>query len=124
MNKLKKIKKLIKNKKQNRITNLNLTNMGNVRIKVDIKGGTAPVPVLVFIDKVNSNHDTCFKRDISFNQSVIIDQGEYNVIVSGENPIDGQTDILVEYTDNNGQTKKKSYNIKIPIYSRIFKVFI
>ena len=98
--------------------------MGNVRIKVDIKGGTAPVPILVFIDKVNSNHDTSIKRDTSFNEIFIVDSGEYNVIVSGENPIDGQTDVLVEYTDNNGQTKNKSYNIKIPIYSRIFKVFI
>lgn len=98
--------------------------MGNVRIKVDVKGGTAPVPILVFIDKVSSNHDTSIKRDGSFDETFVIGQGEYNVIVSGENPIGGQTDIQVDYTDDNGNTKTKSYSITNKIYSKIFKVFI
>jgi hypothetical protein len=98
--------------------------MGSIRIKVDVKGGTLPVPVLVFIDKVNSSHDTSIKRDKSFNETFTVDNGEYNVIVSGENPVNGQTDVEVTYTDNNGKTGGKSYNIEIPIYSKIFKVLI
>lgn len=97
--------------------------MGNVRIKVDIKGGRAPVPILIFIYNINGSRIT-EERDISFDEIFPIEEGEHNIIISGENPIDGQTDIQVEYIDNNGQLKKKSYNIKIPIYSRIFKVFI
>ncbi|WP_281635840.1 hypothetical protein [Flavobacterium marginilacus] len=98
--------------------------MGSVRIKVDVKGGTVPVPILVFIDKVNSNHDTSIKRDGSFDETFMIGEGEYNVIVSGENPINGQTDVEVDYTDNYGQKNNKNYNITNPIYSKIFKVFI
>ncbi|URC11739.1 MULTISPECIES: hypothetical protein [unclassified Flavobacterium] len=98
--------------------------MGSVRIKLSIKGGKAPVPVLVFIDKVNSSHDTSIKRDVSFDETFVIGEGEYNVIVSGENPKKGQTDVEVSYTDNLGKNSKKSYNITSPIYSKIFKVFI
>ena len=98
--------------------------MGSIRIKVDVKGGIVPVPILVFIDKVNSSHDTSIKRDKSFNETFTVDSGEYNVIVSGENPVNGQTDVEVTYTDNNGKSSSKSYNIKIPIYSKILKVLI
>jgi hypothetical protein len=98
--------------------------MGNVRIKVDVFGGTAPVPILIFIDKVGSKDDTSIKRDGSFDETFVIGQGEYNVIVSGENPNGGKTHVKVEYTDDNGTTKTKSYNITNTIYSKIFKVFI
>lgn len=98
--------------------------MGNVKIKVDITGGRAPVPILIFIYNIDGNRST-YERDYSFDESFPIEEGEHNIIISGENPIDGQTDIQVEYRDNHGQLKKKAYNIKIlPIYSRIFKVFI
>ncbi|WP_396157640.1 hypothetical protein [Flavobacterium sp.] len=98
--------------------------MGNVRIKVDVFGGTAPVPIFIFIDKVNSNDDTRIKRNGSFDESFTIAGGEYNVIVSGENAIGGSTNVEVEYTDNNGITKTKRYSMTNPIYSKIFKVFI
>jgi len=98
--------------------------MGNIRIKVDVFGGTAPVPILIFIDKVNSNDDTRIKREGSFDESFTTSEGEYNVIVSGENAFEGNTTVEVEHTNNNGETKTKKYSITNPIYSEIFKVFI
>ena len=98
--------------------------MGNIRIKVEVFGGTAPVPILIFIDKVNSNDDTKIKRNGSFDENFKTSEGEYNVIISGENAIEGSTNVEVEYTNNNGETKTKKYSITNPIYSKIFKVFI
>lgn len=98
--------------------------MGNIRIKVDVKGGIAPVPILIFIDKVNSDDDTRIKRNGSFNENFTVSVGEYNVIISGENPIEGQTYIEVEHTDDNSVTKTKKYVITRTIYSKIFKIFI
>lgn len=98
--------------------------MGKVRIKVNVKGGLAPVPILAFIDKVDSNDDIRIKRIGSFDETFFIKQGEYNVIVSGENPHGGTTNVEVEYTNDNDEIKSKKFSISNPIYSKIFKVFI
>lgn len=98
--------------------------MGKVRIKINVKGGIAPVPILVFIDKIDSHDDIRIKRKGSFDETFVVSQGEHNVIISGENSIEGNTSVEVEYTNNDNVTKSKKYSISNPIYSKIFKVFI
>lgn len=98
--------------------------MKTITIEVSVTGGTVPVPIMAFIDKVNSNHDILIKRSSSFTETFSVELGEYNVIVSGENPIDGKSVVKVTHVDSNGVTDSKEYTIKNEMYSKIFKVNI
>lgn len=94
-----------------------------ITIKVKVYGGVAPIPIEVFIDKdVNSHEDDIIIRSpISFQQDVPLTPGEYAIIVSGKNPIDGRTEIIITGVDSNGNNINLS---KTKTVSNYFASFI
>lgn len=98
--------------------------MKTISIEVNVKGGTEPSSIIVFIDKVNSNHDILIKRKQSFTETYRVELGEYNVIISGDNRPETQTTIKVTSVDSLGMINSKAYTLKNELFSKIFKVNI
>ena len=94
-----------------------------INIDVKVYGGIAPIPIEVFIDKDTNTHedDIIIRSPISFKQNVELAPGEYAIIVSGKNPIEGRTEINITGKDSDGNVIKMS---KIKSVANYFASFI
>lgn len=77
-----------------------------ITIEVKVYGGVAPLPIRVFIDNIANFDDIRFSRDASFTESFQLANGEYYIIISGSNPLDGKTIVTVSGTDSAGNAFK------------------
>lgn len=73
-----------------------------ITIDVKVYGGVTPLPIRVFIDNIANFDDIRFSRNSSFSEDFQLANGEYYIIISGANPIDGKTIITVKGEDSQG----------------------
>jgi len=97
-----------------------------ITIKVKVYGGVAPIPIEVFIDRdVNSHDDDIIIRSpVSFQQDVDLNRGEYAIVVSGKNPIDGRTEITIAGHDSTGKAINLSKTKTVANYFASFIINI
>jgi translation initiation factor 1 (eIF-1/SUI1) len=82
--------------------------MGKVKIKVDVFGGVAPLPIQVKITEKNNGNVVQFKKEESFEEVVDLPSGQYIAIIAGQNHKGGKTVIIVSGKKPNGD----SFNLK------------
>lgn len=73
-----------------------------ITIDVKVYGGVAPLPIRVFIDNIANFDDIRFSRNGSFTENFQLANGEYYIIISGSNPVDGKTIVTVSGEDSQG----------------------
>ncbi len=93
-------------------------------IEVKILNGVAPLPIRVYIDNINNFNDIRFSKNESFTESFNLAKGEYYIIISGSNPVDGKTTISVTGKDENDKVFDFNKTKTTEFYSSIFYVKI
>jgi len=92
-----------------------------ITISVTVKGGTAPLPIKVFIDNLNDNqYDQKITKDRSFSENFDLPSGKYMIVVSGMNPQGGTTDISVTGAFTVGPRPDSSTTAYKTLYSVLF----
>lgn len=89
-------------------------------IKAKVFGGTAPIPINVFINNIKNLDDIKFARGASFDESFNVKPGKYMITVSGMNPSKGHTEILVAGNFSLGPVPNGNRNPSTQFYSEMF----
>jgi hypothetical protein len=95
-----------------------------ITIDVKIFNGLAPLPIRVYIDNINNFNDIRFSKNESFTESFSLTKGEYYIIISGSNPINGKTIISISGTDASNAVVDFNKTKTTEFYSSIFFVKI
>lgn len=91
-----------------------------INITVNVKGGMAPLPIKVIIDNLDNNHDIKFSRSSSFSENFNVPPGRYMIIISGMNPKDGSTDMIVDGNFTEGPLPTAKLTTEKKFYSKLF----
>ena len=95
-----------------------------ITIEVKVMNGVAPLPIRVYIDNIHNFNDIRFSKNESFKENFNLGKGEYYIIISGSNPINGKTLISISGTDVNNTVIDFEKTKTTEFYSSIFYVKI
>lgn len=91
-----------------------------ITLTVTVSGGRPPVNIQVYIDNLNNTHDIGYTRSRSFSEPHNLPSGEYVLVVGGQNPSGGSTQIRLEGDFASGPMPSSPATRSSKIYSAAF----